>query len=96
VLYWRSSGDLRPYVLVQFGSMLAVPILLAAFPPRYSNAAGIWWTVALYALAKVLELLDRPLVAIVATGGHPWKHLAAAGAAFAYVYAVAHRRPLRS
>lgn len=29
VFYWRSSGDLRPYCVVQFGSMIAVPLILA-------------------------------------------------------------------
>jgi hypothetical protein len=35
VLYWRSSGDLRLYALVQFGSILAVLTLLTVFPPLY-------------------------------------------------------------
>lgn len=94
VLYWRFSGDLRLYGVVQFGSMLAVPLLLALFPPRYSGAGLVWGTVILYALAKMAELLDRQIAAVVATGGHPWKHLAAAAAVFLYVSAIAHRRPL--
>jgi hypothetical protein len=96
VLYWRLSGDLRLYGLVQFGSLLAVPILLAVFPPRYSLAGRMWGTVILYAVAKVVELLDREMASVVATGGHPWKHLAAAGAVFVYVHAVARRQPLEA
>ena len=96
VLYWRLSGDLRLYVVVQFGSLLAVPILLAVFPPRYSLAGRMWGTVILYAVAKVVELLDREMASVVATGGHPWKHLAAAGAVFVYVHAVARRQPLEA
>jgi hypothetical protein len=96
VLYWRFSGDLRLYVVVQFGSMLAVPILLAVFPPRYSAAGWMWGTVILYAIAKIVELLDREIASVVATGGHPWKHLAAAGAVFVYVQAVTRRRPLEA
>ena len=92
VLYWRLSGDLRLYVVVQFGSMLAVPVLLAVYPPRYSGSGWMWWTIILYVLAKVAELLDREMAAVVATGGHPWKHLVAAGAVFVYVQAVARRR----
>jgi len=94
VLYWRSSGDLRPYCVVQFGSMLAVPLLLALFPPRYSATGCLWCTVIFYVLAKIVELLDHEIASVVATGGHPWKHFAAAGALFLYVNAVAHRRPL--
>jgi hypothetical protein len=94
VLYWRFSGDLRLYAVVQFGSMLALPVLLAVYPPRYSGAVWMWWTVILYVLAKVMELLDREMASVVATGGHPWKHLAAAAAVFVYAQAVARRRPL--
>jgi hypothetical protein len=96
VLYWRYSGDLRPYCVVQFGSMLAVPVVLAAFPSRYSAARRMWFTVILYVLAKMAELLDRQIASWVATGGHPVKHLAAAGALFFYVNAVVHRRPVQS
>jgi hypothetical protein len=91
-LCWRLSGDLRLYVVVQFGSMLMVPVLLAVFPPRYTGSDRVWWTVVLYALAKILELLDREIGSVVATGGHPWKHLAAAGALLVYVHAVVRRR----
>jgi hypothetical protein len=94
VLYWHSSGDLRLYCVVQFGSMLAMPLLLALFPPRYSAAGRMWFVVILYVLAKMAELLDREIASVVATGGHPWKHFAAAGAILFYVNAVARRRPL--
>jgi hypothetical protein len=76
--------------------MLVVPVLLAVFPPRYTTSDRVWWTIALYALAKILELLDREIGSMVATGGHPWKHLAAAAALLVYVRAVARRRPLEA
>jgi hypothetical protein len=94
VLWWRLSGDLLFYGVVQFGSILAVAVLLALCPPRYSGSGGVWCTVILYGLAKVAELLDRQIGSVIAMGGHPWKHLAAAGAVFVYVHAVAGRRPL--
>jgi hypothetical protein len=94
VLYWRFTGDLRLYALIQFGSMLALPILLLLFPPRYSRAGAVWCTVILYAIAKTAELLDRQIASVIATGGHPWKHVAAAAAIFVYISAVARRRPL--
>ena len=42
VLYWRwteahGRGDLRPYFLVQFGSLLAVLVMLFVFAPRYTQ-----------------------------------------------------------
>lgn len=96
VLYWRSSGDLRPYCVVQFGSMLVMPLILARFPARYSVAGSVWGTLALYAFAKLVELLDGEIASCIPTGGHPLKHLIAAGAVFLYVNSVAHRRPLRA
>ncbi|MCX6629048.1 MAG: ceramidase domain-containing protein, partial [Candidatus Solibacter sp.] len=96
VLYWRFCGDLRPYGLVQFGSLLAVPALLAVFPPRYSAGRRVWCTVILYLLAKIAEFLDHEIASVVATGGHPWKPFAAAGAVFFYVSAVGCRRPLQA
>ncbi|MDE3165359.1 MAG: alkaline phytoceramidase [Acidobacteriota bacterium] len=96
MLYWRASGDLRLYGLVQFGTVLAFPLLLLLRPPRYTAAEGAWWMVGLYGAAKIFELLDRPMGAWIATGGHPWKHLFAAAALFAWMHAVARRRPLPS
>jgi hypothetical protein len=94
VLYWRSSGDLRPYVVVQFGSLLAMPVLLLLFPPRYSASNWIWGTLLLYAIAKVMEVFDQGIATVIPTGGHPWKHLAAVGAVLLYNAGVAHRKPL--
>jgi hypothetical protein len=96
VLDWRFSGDLRLYGVVQFGSMLALPLMLALFPPRYSGAGRMWGTVILYVLAKVAELLDHEFASVIATGGHPWKHFVAAGALLLYVNAVTRRRPLQA
>ena len=41
-LYWhvteqQGAGDLRPYGLVQFGSLVLVPLILALFPARYTR-----------------------------------------------------------
>jgi hypothetical protein len=92
VLLWKWTGDLRPYVLVQFYPMLAVPLLLLLFPPRYTGAAGLWGMIALYVVAKALELADAQIGAMIATGGHPWKHVAAAAAMACYTGTVRARR----
>jgi hypothetical protein len=94
VLWWRLSGDLRLYALVQFGSILAMTLTVALFPARYTGAGRMWWTIVLYGLAKLLEMFDQQLGTVIATGGHPWKHLAAAGAILVYIHAVANRRPV--
>lgn len=93
VVDWRWSGDLRLYGLVQFGAMLALPVMIVRYPPRYTHDRGAWYMGLFYLFAKVLELFDRQIATVMATGGHPWKHLFAAAAMFCYVDAVVRRSP---
>jgi hypothetical protein len=95
VLYWMSTDDLRLYAVVQYYPMAAVPLMLVLFPPRYSGSSGVYAMAGVYAIAKILELLDHQMAAISPAGGHPWKHVAAAAAMLCYVATVARRRPLR-
>lgn len=85
VLYWAASeaagaGDLRPYVAVQFLSLLVMAALLLVAPRRHARAGLLWAGLGCYALAKLCEALDRPIFA--GTGelvsGHTLKHLLAA------------------
>jgi hypothetical protein len=94
VLYWRFSGDLRLYVAVQFFPMLALPLMILLLPARYSDTVGILAMIGFYAVAKILELLDHQIGAVLTTGGHPWKHVAGAVAMLCYTNTVARRRPL--
>jgi hypothetical protein len=93
VLYWKATGDLRSYGLTQFVPLIAIPAMLLLFPAHYSHSGGIWAMAGLYVLAKAVELYDRPIGALMATGGHPWKHVLAAAAVACYVAAVRRRRP---
>jgi hypothetical protein len=83
VLWWRLTeaagrGDLRPYALVQFFPMLAIPVMLLLFPGRSHGAAGFGWVLGWYALAKVFELFDHQIFAIGGVvSGHTLKHVAA-------------------
>jgi hypothetical protein len=96
VVYWiateqAGAGDLRPYLLVQVGSIAAVPAVLVRFPRREGTGGWIWAT-ALYLLAKAFEALDGEVLA--ATGvfsGHTLKHLVAAAAIAALVVALERR-----
>jgi len=92
VLYWRASGDLRPYIVVQFYPMVALPLMLLLLPPHYTGVAGFWAMIGFYGLAKLFELFDSQIGAIVATGGHPWKHAAGAAAMLCYVRMVSRRK----
>jgi hypothetical protein len=82
VLWWhvtetQGRGDLRPYAAVQFLPLILIPGLLLAFPRP--GRGPLWIVLALYALAKALEYWDAAIFgAIGLTGGHAFKHVAAA------------------
>lgn len=87
VLQWylselQGAGDLRFYSAVQAYStvFLLVAILL---PSSYTRASDLAIVAGFYVLAKVLEILDRPIFEL---GGvvsdHTLKHLAASGAGY--------------
>ena len=85
VVMWRLSeergaGDLRFYIYVQLVPMLALPLMMLLFRPRYSRSWELFLTMLVYAGAKTLEHFDVKIWE--ATGqrvsGHTLKHLAAA------------------
>jgi hypothetical protein len=98
-LYWhlgelRGAGDLRPYGLVQFGSMVLIPLILVLFPPRYTGTPDLWISMGWYGLAKVFEYFDHGLLQLTAVSGHTWKHLASAASAYWILRMLARRRPV--
>jgi len=96
LLYWKATGDLRLYILVQFYPMLALPLMLAWLPARYTEAGGIWAMIGFYVLAKALESADsRIWQAAAPLSGHPWKHVAGAAAMLCYVQTMRHRQNAR-
>lgn len=91
------TGDLRPYVLVQFLPMLLIPAALllgmASLQEDGLPAAAWWAALALYAVAKGLEMADAAVLDLLhGVSGHSLKHLVAAGAAALLLRAKA-RRP---
>jgi hypothetical protein len=98
--YWiwtegQRRGDLRPYGLVQFGSLAAVAAILLRCRSPYTHAAGFGWGALAYLAAKTAEALDAEIFSATggAVSGHTLKHLAAAGAAAAILLMLARRRP---
>ncbi|HYB72318.1 MAG TPA: hypothetical protein VED18_03025 [Candidatus Sulfotelmatobacter sp.] len=85
VAYWywselRGGGDLRLYVLVQFGSLLLVVLLLLVYPARRSGTGYLFAGLGAYAAAKWLEVADARIFALGhMVSGHTLKHVAAAG-----------------
>jgi hypothetical protein len=97
VLYWARVGDLRFYILVQAGSILAIPAMIFLFPPRYTGDRTLLLVVALYGLAKAFEILDGPVYGLGhLLSGHTLKHLVGGLAAWAYVRHLQRRRPARA
>jgi len=80
VLWWRYSDDLRLYVWVQAAPLLAIPLVLAMFPARYTHRLYLLYGLGFYALAKVTEYYDLRIFEATAQfiSGHSIKHLFAA------------------
>lgn len=84
VVYWHltelgGAGDLRPYALVQFYPLVAVPLLLWLVPARYTRSGDLLAAAAIYGLAKLFELLDAQILAAGRiVSGHTLKHVTAA------------------
>jgi len=99
VLQWymsevRGAGDLRFYAAVQAYSILVLVIALF-MPPRYTRGSDLAVVAGLYALAKVLEILDEQIFAMGRiASGHTLKHLAAAVSAYWILRMLQKRRPL--
>jgi len=86
VAYWywteqHGTGDLRPYVLVQFGSLLVIALLLFLYPSPTRDAHYFVAGLIAYGAAKAFELCDEPLLRLThVVSGHSLKHLMAAAA----------------
>ncbi len=100
VVYWslteRSGvGDLRPYLLVQFYPLVALPLLVLLFPSRCSGSRTYLVALGAYLAAKVAELLDGAIHALGGlVSGHTLKHLLAAAGIGAIAWMLVHRHPL--
>lgn len=88
VVYWYwsgiyGSGDLRPYLLTQGGTLLLIPVILWLYPPAYSRGRDYVIALGLYLLALLAEHLDKPIFALThLLSGHNLKHLLAALAVY--------------
>ncbi len=88
VIYWelteiKGTGDLRPYIMVQYYPILAIPVIIFLFPPRYTGSSNIAGVFVFYVLAKIFELLDAKIFSFgQLVSGHSLKHLASAAAAY--------------
>lgn len=83
-LYWYTSevnhaGDLRFYAAFQFLPMLLAILMLIQFPATILKKRWLTLTLAMYALAKILEHADIAIFSHTGfISGHTLKHLVAA------------------
>jgi len=90
-IYWRLSGDLRPYAVVQFYPMIVIPLMLIFWKlPTEQKATSLlaqWLMIAFYGVAKIAEFADSR-GATMPFGAHAWKHIFAAVGLLIYTQAV--------
>jgi hypothetical protein len=97
VAYWDVTqkgghGDLRPYVLVQFGSVLVILLLVGLFPSRYTRGVDLVAALAIYVFAKIFEAADGSIFALGnIVSGHTLKHIAAAVSVYWILRMLRHR-----
>ncbi len=95
VAWWAAFDDLRPYGIVQFYPILAIPVLLWAYPSRYTASSGIIAALGCYLVAKALEEADGTIYAFgQLISGHTLKHLAAAAGSWFLLRMLVVRRPI--
>jgi hypothetical protein len=90
VVWWRFTDDLRWYALVQFFPPIVMLLLLRG------RRDPLIPMMLFYGLAKLLEAEDQAIATVISTGGHPWKHVAAAAAVFCYIRAATRPAPADS
>jgi hypothetical protein len=79
----HGHGDLRFYAAVQLAAVLAFPLFLFLFPPRYTRASDLVRVAVFYVLAKLLEAFDAQIFSVGHfVSGHTLKHLAASLSGF--------------
>jgi hypothetical protein len=100
VVYWHvselnGSGDLRPYVLVQFLPIVLIPLMLVLFTSRLNGNKYIWGIIGAYAVSKLMEHFDAQIYSVLGVvSGHSLKHLVAALATFIFYMALRNRQIL--
>lgn len=86
--YWHWSGDLRPYIWVQFTPLLLITAVIA-LDRHHPATAPLVVALVLYGIAKGLETADASIFEVTGglSAGHAWKHLVAAASCLALVTA---------
>ena len=90
VWFWLVSGNVLLWLVLQFGGMAL--ILWMAFIKPLVGALAVRWgaVVAVYAIAKLLEVADHPVYELTShvVSGHTLKHVVASFAAWPPLMAI--------
>jgi hypothetical protein len=90
--HWHLSGDLRLYALVQFGPLVAIPLLLALRTGVYTRGGDLALGLGCYIAAKLFEVTDAAVFAVGGVvSGHTLKHLVSAAGTAAILSWLARR-----
>ena len=97
VLFWyrgalHGDGDLRAYLLLQVLTLLLIPLWQWLYRRPRGERLAFGAALGLYALAKVAELLDHPLAALLPLSGHTLKHLLSVAATAVVAVSLRRRR----
>lgn len=104
VLWWFFTeahptriGDLRPYIIVQFTPILVTPFIIMIYPNSYTHTTYMYISVALYVIAKILEVLDKQIYLFLwkTVSGHSLKHVVAAYGIFLLAIMLQKRKPVK-
>ena len=71
VVWWRTTDNLWPYGLVQFGTMAVLLVIAIRREP------GLWPVFISYGLSKISEHFDEQIYSVSPLSGHTIKHLLA-------------------
>lgn len=94
VLWWRATGDLRPYAWVQAAPLACVTLSVACGWVAAPLRRALEWSLLLYLVAKLAETFDERIFQLTGQlmSGHTLKHLLAAASA-AVILAAQYRDP---
>ena len=90
ILFWLSSANVTPWLVIQFGGM-AIILWVAFGKPLYSVLSVRWGVeIAVYAVATLFEAADHQIYALTSqvSSGHSLEHFVASFAAWAVVTAL--------
>ena len=90
IWFWLASGNVLPWLVIQFGGMTLIVWMAMSKP--LSGALAVRWGIVMviYAAAKLLELKDHEIYALTShvISGHSLKHMVASFAAWPVLYAL--------